>query len=60
MNKIRGTNSMEIPMTSILQIGVCVLSISLLAACDSSESPKPTAAAVLYRQNFKWAKPHST
>jgi mono/diheme cytochrome c family protein len=36
---------MKIPMTSILQIGVWVLSISLLAACDSSESPKPTAAS---------------
>jgi len=36
---------MKIPMTSILQIGVCVLSLSLLAACDSSEPPKPTAAS---------------
>ena len=36
---------MKIPMTSILQVGVCVLSLSLLAACDSSEPPKPTAAS---------------
>lgn len=36
---------MKIPMTSTLQIGVCVLSLSLLAACDSSEPPKPTAAS---------------
>ena len=45
MNKTSGPDSMKIPMTSILQIGVCVLSLSLLAACDSSEPPKPTAAS---------------
>jgi len=37
MNKTSGPDSMKIPMTSILQIGVCVLSLSLLVACDSSE-----------------------
>jgi mono/diheme cytochrome c family protein len=45
MNKTSGPDSMKIPMTSILQIGVCVLSLSLLAACDSSEPPNPTAAS---------------
>jgi mono/diheme cytochrome c family protein len=37
MNKIRGANSMRIPMTSILQIGLFVLGLSLLVACDSSQ-----------------------
>ncbi len=36
---------MKIPMTSTLQIVVCVLSLSLLAACDASEPPKPTAVS---------------
>ena len=45
MAQTSGPDSMKIPMTSILQIGVCVLSLSLLAACDSSEPPKPTAAS---------------
>ena len=31
---------MKIPMTSRLQIGVCLLGLGLLVACDSSE-PKP-------------------
>jgi mono/diheme cytochrome c family protein len=34
---------MKIPMTKRLQIGVWLLGLCLLAACDSSEPPKPTA-----------------
>jgi len=32
---------MKIPMTSKLQIGVCLLGLGLLAACDSSAPSKP-------------------
>ena len=35
-----GPDSMKIPMTSRLQIGVWLLGLGLLVACDSSE-PKP-------------------
>ena len=34
---------MKIPMTKRLQIGVWLLGLYLLAACDSSEPPKSTA-----------------
>jgi len=40
MNKTSGPDSMKIPMTSRLQIGVWLLGLGLLVACDSSE-PKP-------------------
>jgi mono/diheme cytochrome c family protein len=36
---------MKTTMTSKLRIGACLLSLNLLAACDSSEPPKPTAAS---------------
>ena len=36
---------MKIPMTSIHQIGVCVLSLSLLVACDSSQPLQAVVAA---------------
>ena len=37
MNKTSGPDSMKIPMTLRLQIGVCLLGLGLLVACDSSE-----------------------
>ena len=36
---------MKIPMTSKIQIGAWLLGMALLAACDSSEPPKPTIAS---------------
>ena len=36
---------MKITMTKRFQIGVCLLGLGFLAACDSSESLKPTAAS---------------
>ncbi len=36
---------MKITMTSKLQIGVWLLGLGLLAACDPSEPPKPTVAS---------------
>ena len=36
---------MKITMKKSFQIGVCVLGLGLLAACDSSEPPKPTIAS---------------
>jgi mono/diheme cytochrome c family protein len=40
MARISGPDSMKIPMTSRLQIGVWLLGLGFLVACDSSE-PKP-------------------
>ena len=40
-----GSTSMKITMTKRFQIGACLLGLGLLAACDSSEPPKPTAAS---------------
>ena len=39
------TDSMKIPMTSRLQIGILLLGLGLFTACDSSEPPKPTVAS---------------
>ena len=36
---------MKITMTKRFQIGVCLLGLGLIAACDSSEPPKPTVAS---------------
>ncbi len=38
-------DSMKIPMIKRFQIGVWLLGLGLLTACDSSEPPKPTAAS---------------
>ena len=36
---------MKITMTKKFQIGLCLLGLGLIAACDSSEPPKPTVAS---------------
>ena len=45
MARTSGPDSMKIPMTKKLQIGVWLLGLGLLAACDSSKPPKPIAAS---------------
>ena len=37
---------MKIPMTSKLRVGVCVLGLGLLAACDSTQPTQPTQPTV--------------
>jgi mono/diheme cytochrome c family protein len=37
---------MKIPMTSKLRIGVCVLGLGLLVACDSTQPTQPTQPTV--------------
>jgi mono/diheme cytochrome c family protein len=44
MARTSDPDSMKIPMTSKLKIGVCLLGLGLLVACDSSE-PKPATGA---------------
>jgi mono/diheme cytochrome c family protein len=44
MNKIKGTDSMKTLMTSKLQIGLCLLALGFLAACDSTQPTQPPQA----------------